>query len=72
MWLGLFRLCCLSPSINTLYQSFFGTHLPAVIDGSYTAVVPTISPILKYQHTQNRCARLLSSDDNGSMNGLLS
>ena len=32
MWLGLFRLCCLSPSINTLYQSFFGTRLPAVID----------------------------------------
>ncbi|KAG1326640.1 nucleobase-ascorbate transporter 6 [Cocos nucifera] len=32
--------------INTLLQTFFGTRLPAVIGGSYTFVVPTISIIL--------------------------
>lgn len=32
--------------INTLLQSFFGTRLPAVIGGSYTFVLPTISIIL--------------------------
>nr|GMD68143.1 nucleobase-ascorbate transporter 6 [Ipomoea batatas] len=32
--------------LNTLLQSFFGTRLPAVIGGSYTFVVPTISIIL--------------------------
>ncbi|XP_042407956.1 nucleobase-ascorbate transporter 6-like isoform X2 [Zingiber officinale] len=32
--------------INTLFQTFFGTRLPAVIGGSYTFVVPTISIIL--------------------------
>uniref|UniRef100_A0A1D1XNV9 Nucleobase-ascorbate transporter 6 n=1 Tax=Anthurium amnicola TaxID=1678845 RepID=A0A1D1XNV9_9ARAE len=31
---------------NTLLQTFFGTRLPAVIGGSYTFVVPTISVIL--------------------------
>ncbi|XP_072953732.1 nucleobase-ascorbate transporter 6-like [Typha angustifolia] len=32
--------------LNTLFQTFFGTRLPAVIGGSYTFVVPTISIIL--------------------------
>ncbi|KAJ0965416.1 hypothetical protein J5N97_026554 [Dioscorea zingiberensis] len=32
--------------LNTLLQTFFGTRLPAVIGGSYTFVVPTISIIL--------------------------
>ncbi|XP_051192631.1 nucleobase-ascorbate transporter 6 [Lolium perenne] len=32
--------------INTLLQSFFGTRLPAVIGGSFTFVLPTISIIL--------------------------
>ncbi|THU57672.1 hypothetical protein C4D60_Mb03t05980 [Musa balbisiana] len=32
--------------INTLFQTLFGTRLPAVIGGSYTFVVPTISIIL--------------------------
>ncbi|XP_043706361.1 nucleobase-ascorbate transporter 6-like [Telopea speciosissima] len=32
--------------LNTLTQSLFGTRLPAVIGGSYTFVVPTISIIL--------------------------
>jgi nucleobase transporter 1/2 len=32
--------------INTLLQSFFGTRLPAVVGGSYTFVLPTISIIL--------------------------
>ncbi|KAF8390359.1 hypothetical protein HHK36_024884 [Tetracentron sinense] len=32
--------------INTLHQTLFGTRLPAVIGGSYTFVVPTISIIL--------------------------
>ena len=32
--------------INTLIQSFLGTRLPAVIGGSYTFVMPTISIIL--------------------------
>jgi len=32
--------------INTLLQTLFGTRLPAVIGGSYTFVVPTISIIL--------------------------
>ncbi|KAM0936489.1 putative xanthine/uracil/vitamin C permease [Dioscorea sansibarensis] len=31
--------------LNTLLQTFFGTRLPAVIGGSYTFVVPTISII---------------------------
>lgn len=32
--------------INTLFQTYFGTRLPAVIGGSYTFVMPTISIIL--------------------------
>lgn len=32
--------------LNTLLQTFFGTRLPAIIGGSYTFVVPTISIIL--------------------------
>uniref|UniRef100_A0A1D1XZB3 Nucleobase-ascorbate transporter 6 n=1 Tax=Anthurium amnicola TaxID=1678845 RepID=A0A1D1XZB3_9ARAE len=32
--------------LNTLFQTFFGTRLPAVIGGSYTFVLPTISIIL--------------------------
>ncbi|MQL78208.1 hypothetical protein Taro_010632 [Colocasia esculenta] len=32
--------------LNTLFQTFFGTRLPAVIGGSYTFVMPTISIIL--------------------------
>ncbi|XP_058112148.1 nucleobase-ascorbate transporter 6-like [Magnolia sinica] len=32
--------------LNTLFQTCFGTRLPAVIGGSYTFVVPTISIIL--------------------------
>lgn len=32
--------------INTLFQSFFGTRLPAIIGGSYTFVPATISIIL--------------------------
>ncbi|KAJ8461729.1 hypothetical protein OPV22_034655 [Ensete ventricosum] len=32
--------------LNTLLQTLFGTRLPAVIGGSYTFVVPTISIIL--------------------------
>eukprot|EP00268_Persea_americana_P012080 TRINITY_DN1506_c0_g1_i3.p1 TRINITY_DN1506_c0_g1~~TRINITY_DN1506_c0_g1_i3.p1 ORF type:complete len:541 (+),score=79.64 TRINITY_DN1506_c0_g1_i3:1129-2751(+) len=32
--------------LNTLFQTFFGTRLPAVIGGSYTFVAPTISIIL--------------------------
>ncbi|CAA6672505.1 unnamed protein product [Spirodela intermedia] len=32
--------------LNTLFQTSFGTRLPAVIGGSYTFVVPTISIIL--------------------------
>lgn len=32
--------------VNTLFQTFFGTRLPAVIGGSYTYVPPTISIIL--------------------------
>ena len=32
--------------INTLLQTYFGTCLPAVMGGSYTFVVPTISIIL--------------------------
>lgn len=32
--------------INTLIQSFLGTRLPAVIGGSYTFVMPTISIVL--------------------------
>ncbi|KAG1364054.1 nucleobase-ascorbate transporter 6 [Cocos nucifera] len=32
--------------LNTLLQTYFGTRLPAVIGGSYTFVVPTISIIL--------------------------
>ncbi|KAK7252355.1 hypothetical protein RIF29_36230 [Crotalaria pallida] len=32
--------------INTLFQTLFGTRLPAVIGGSYTFVPPTISIIL--------------------------
>uniref|UniRef100_A0A8R7UFK1 Uncharacterized protein n=1 Tax=Triticum urartu TaxID=4572 RepID=A0A8R7UFK1_TRIUA len=37
--------------INTLLQSFFGTRLPAVIGGSYTFVLPTISIILAGHYT---------------------
>ncbi|KAF7091046.1 hypothetical protein CFC21_093705 [Triticum aestivum] len=37
--------------INTLLQSFFGTRLPAVIGGSYTFVLPTISIILAGRYT---------------------
>lgn len=32
--------------VNTLFQTFFGTRLPAVIGGSYTFVPTTISIIL--------------------------
>ncbi|XP_020112411.1 nucleobase-ascorbate transporter 6-like isoform X1 [Ananas comosus] len=32
--------------INTFFQTFFGTRLPAVIGGSYTFIAPTISIIL--------------------------
>ncbi|XP_077223150.1 nucleobase-ascorbate transporter 6-like [Tasmannia lanceolata] len=32
--------------LNTLFQTLFGSRLPAVIGGSYTFVVPTISIIL--------------------------
>lgn len=32
--------------LNTLLQTSFGTRLPAVMGGSYTFVVPTISIIL--------------------------
>eukprot|EP00262_Sarcandra_glabra_P018383 TRINITY_DN6578_c1_g2_i1.p1 TRINITY_DN6578_c1_g2~~TRINITY_DN6578_c1_g2_i1.p1 ORF type:complete len:531 (-),score=86.43 TRINITY_DN6578_c1_g2_i1:331-1923(-) len=32
--------------LNTFFQTYFGTRLPAVIGGSYTFVVPTISIIL--------------------------
>jgi len=32
--------------INTFFQTFFGTRLPAVIGGSYTFVPTTISIIL--------------------------
>lgn len=32
--------------LNTLFQTFFGTRLPAVIGGSYTYVPTTISIIL--------------------------
>lgn len=32
--------------INTLFQSFFGTRLPAVMGGSYIVVAPTISIIM--------------------------
>ena len=32
--------------LNTLFQTSFGTRLPAVVGGSYTFVVPTISIIL--------------------------
>ncbi|THU66283.1 hypothetical protein C4D60_Mb05t12520 [Musa balbisiana] len=32
--------------INTLFQTFFGTRLPAVIGGSYTFVAPTVSIVL--------------------------
>lgn len=32
--------------LNTLFQSLFGTRLPAVIGGSYTYVPTTISIVL--------------------------
>ncbi|RRT69912.1 hypothetical protein B296_00015908, partial [Ensete ventricosum] len=32
--------------INTLFQTLFGTRLPAVIGGSYTFVAPTVSIVL--------------------------
>ena len=32
--------------VNTLFQTWFGTRLPAVIGGSYTYVPTTISIIL--------------------------
>jgi nucleobase transporter 1/2 len=37
--------------INTLFQSFFGTRLPAVMGGSYTVVAPTISIILASRYS---------------------
>ncbi|XP_068641064.1 nucleobase-ascorbate transporter 6-like [Aristolochia californica] len=37
--------------LNTLFQSFFGTRLPAVIGGSYTFVAPTISIILANRYS---------------------
>ncbi|XP_058115462.1 nucleobase-ascorbate transporter 6-like [Magnolia sinica] len=41
--------------LNTLFQSLFGTRLPAVIGGSYTFVAPTISIILagRYSNESN-------------------
>uniref|UniRef100_A0A0D9VKV9 Nucleobase-ascorbate transporter 6 n=1 Tax=Leersia perrieri TaxID=77586 RepID=A0A0D9VKV9_9ORYZ len=47
--------------INTLLQSFFGTRLPAVIGGSYTFVVPTISIILagRYANEPNPHTKFL-------------
>ncbi|CAN6448586.1 unnamed protein product [Victoria cruziana] len=37
--------------LNTLFQSFFGSRLPAVIGGSYTFVVPTLSIILARRYS---------------------
>ncbi|KAJ4756876.1 Xanthine/uracil permease family protein [Rhynchospora pubera] len=37
--------------INTLLQTFLGTRLPAVVAGSYTFVMPTISIILAARYT---------------------
>ncbi|GJN22240.1 hypothetical protein PR202_gb09791 [Eleusine coracana subsp. coracana] len=47
--------------INTLLQSFFGTRLPAVIGGSYTFVVPTISIVLagRYANEPNPHTKFL-------------
>ncbi|CAN6239469.1 unnamed protein product [Urochloa humidicola] len=47
--------------INTLLQSFFGTRLPAVIGGSYTFVMPTISIILagRYANEPNPHTKFL-------------
>nr|CAB3448149.1 unnamed protein product [Digitaria exilis] len=47
--------------INTLLQSFFGTRLPAVIGGSYTFVLPTISIILagRYANEPNPHTKFL-------------
>ncbi|ERM99550.1 hypothetical protein AMTRI_Chr10g230730 [Amborella trichopoda] len=37
--------------LNTLFQTSFGTRLPAVVGGSYTFVVPTISIILASRYS---------------------
>nr|XP_025670155.1 nucleobase-ascorbate transporter 8-like [Arachis hypogaea] len=37
--------------INTFFQTFFGTHLPAVIGGSYHFVPTTISIILAARYS---------------------
>ena len=41
--------------INTIFQTLFGTRLPAVIGGSYTYVATTISIILagRYSYIVN-------------------
>ncbi|PPD69267.1 hypothetical protein GOBAR_DD33866 [Gossypium barbadense] len=39
--------------VNTLFQTFFGTRLPAVIGGSYTFVPTTISIILAGRYSDN-------------------
>ncbi|GAB4852362.1 hypothetical protein Ancab_016554 [Ancistrocladus abbreviatus] len=37
--------------LNTLFQSLFGTRLPAVIGGSYTFIIPTTSIVLAKRYT---------------------
>lgn len=38
--------------LNTMFQTFFGTRLPAVIGGSYTYLPTTISIILAGRYSQ--------------------
>ncbi|XXG56853.1 hypothetical protein AAC387_Pa03g4163 [Persea americana] len=49
--------------LNTLLQSYFGTRLPAVIGGSFTFIVPTVSIILstKYNNVSDPHQRFLQT-----------
>lgn len=53
--------------LNTLLQALFGTRLPAVIGGSYTFVMPTISIILAGRYSDIVDPREVYFDHNRSL-----